>query len=89
MKGAGACQRPRIGLPPRLFYTCFYNHARRLRLEKLLCLEVSTATVEVLTDCFKPLLGPDGGFTSETAARRFRMLNGRYTAVSEVKRPNI
>jgi hypothetical protein len=26
---------------PQLFYTCFYNHARRLRLEKLLCLELS------------------------------------------------
>jgi hypothetical protein len=26
---------------PQLFYTCFYKHARRLRLEKLLCLEPS------------------------------------------------
>ena len=33
---------------------------------------------------FKPLLDPDGRFTSETAVS-----NGRYTAVSEVKRTNI
>jgi hypothetical protein len=28
--------------PPGVFYTCFYNHARRLRLEKLLYLELPT-----------------------------------------------
>jgi hypothetical protein len=28
--------------PPGIFYTCFYNHARRLRLEKLLYLELPT-----------------------------------------------
>jgi hypothetical protein len=36
----------------------------------------------------KPLLDPDpgGGFTSETAARRFQKRNDRYVTVSEVKR---
>jgi hypothetical protein len=58
---------------PGVFCTYFYNHARRLRLEKLLCLELSRSSNGFL----KPLLDPGGGFTSETAARRF----------SEVKRP--
>jgi hypothetical protein len=52
---------------PQLFYTHFYNHARRLRLEKLLCLEASGSP----NGFFKPLLDPDGGFTSETAERWF------------------
>ena len=30
----------RIGFHPQLFYTYFYNHAHRLRLEKLLYLEL-------------------------------------------------
>ena len=28
--------------PPGVFYKCFYNHARRLRLEKLLYIELSS-----------------------------------------------
>ena len=43
--------------PLGAFRTCFYNHAHRTRLEKLLYIE---------------LPDPDGGFTSETAGRRFR-----------------
>ena len=31
----------------------------------------------------------NGGFTSETAARRFKKWNGRYETVSEVKRLQI
>jgi len=27
---------------PQLFHTYFYNHAHRLRLEKLLCVELSS-----------------------------------------------
>jgi hypothetical protein len=53
---------------PGAFYTHFYNHARRLRLEKLLCLELSRSSNGLL----KPLLDPGGGFTSKTAARRFQ-----------------
>jgi hypothetical protein len=66
---------------PQLFYTYsiyFYNHARRLRLEKILYLELSRSS----NGFEKTLLGPYGGFRSETR-------NGRYTAVSEVKRPKI
>jgi hypothetical protein len=44
------------------FYTCFYDHARRLRLEKLLCLELSRSP----NGFFFVLLDPGGGFTSET-----------------------
>ena len=64
---------------PQLFYTCFYNHARHLRLEKLLHLELPISSSGFL----KPLLDPDGGFTSDPDG------NGRYTAVSEVKRKKI
>ena len=53
---------------PGVFYTYFYNHARRLRLEKLLCLGLSRSS----NGFFKPLLDPGGGFTSETAARWFQ-----------------
>jgi hypothetical protein len=60
--------------PPQLFYTYtyFYNHAHahRLRLEKLLHLELSSSRSS--NGFFKPLLDPDGGFTSETAERRFQ-----------------
>jgi hypothetical protein len=45
-----------------LIYTYFYNHARRLRLEKLLCLEPSRSS----NGLFKPLLDPGGGFGIET-----------------------
>jgi hypothetical protein len=46
----------------------FYNHAHRLRLEKLSYIEVSRSP----SGYFKPLLDPDGGFNSETAVRRFQ-----------------
>ena len=56
-----------------VFYTCPYNHARRLRLEKLLYLEVPRS--------------PNGFFLSTSGFRwRFRFWNRRM-AVSEVKRP--
>jgi hypothetical protein len=60
---------------PGVFYTYFYNHARRLRLGKPLYLELSRSC----SGFFKPLLDPGGGFNSETAERR--------TAFLEVKRP--
>jgi hypothetical protein len=53
---------------PGVFYKYFYNHAHRLRLEKLLYIELSRNS----NGYFKPLLDPGGGFTSETAARRFQ-----------------
>jgi hypothetical protein len=52
---------------PGVFYTNFYNHAHRLRLEKLLHVELSRSP----SGNFKPLLDPGGGFNSETAARQF------------------
>jgi hypothetical protein len=75
-RGAGflaACACQISGLDqastPQLFYTYSYNHARRLRLEKLLYLELSRSS----NGFKKPLLDPDGGFRSETAVtRRFR-----------------
>ena len=53
-----------------LVYTYFYNRARRLRLEKLLYMELPRSS----SGYFKPLLDPGlgSGFTSETAARRFQ-----------------
>ena len=54
--------------PPGVFYTYFYDHARRLRLEKLLYLELPRSP----NGFFKVLLDPGGAFTSETAARRFQ-----------------
>jgi hypothetical protein len=53
---------------PVVFYTCSYNPARRLRIEKLLYIELS----RISNGYFKPLLDPGGGFNSETAARRFQ-----------------
>ena len=54
---------------PQVFHTYVYNHARRLRLEKLLYIELSRSPNGFL----KPLLDPDGGFIIETAVtRRFR-----------------
>ena len=67
---------------PGVFYPYFYNHARRLRLKKLLCLVLS----RISNGYFKSLLDPGGGFTSETAARRLQKRNGRYVSVPEVKR---
>jgi hypothetical protein len=51
-----------------VFYTYFYNHAHRLRPEKLLCIELSRSS----NGFFKPLLDPDNRFASETAAWRFQ-----------------
>jgi hypothetical protein len=59
---------PHSSSTPEAFYTHFYNHARRPRLEKLLCLELSRS----LSGYLKVLLDPGGGFASETAARRFQ-----------------
>ena len=56
------------GRTPGVFYKYFYNHAHRPRLEKLLQIELSRSS----NGYFKPLLHPGGGFTSETAERRFR-----------------
>jgi hypothetical protein len=53
---------------PQLFYTYFYNQACRLCLEKQLYIELSRSS----SGLFKPLLDPGGGFTSETAERRFQ-----------------
>jgi hypothetical protein len=61
------------------------NHARRLRLEKLLYLELPRSP----NGFFKVFLDPGGGFNSETAARRFHKRNGRYETFSEVKRLQI
>jgi hypothetical protein len=64
---------------PQLFYTYFYNQAHRLRLEKLLYLELSRSS----NGFFKPLLDQDDGFTSETAERRFPFgCNSNVTAVA-------
>ena len=43
---------------PQPFYTRFYNQARRLRLEKLLYLELSISRSSNII--FKPLLDPGG-----------------------------
>ena len=51
---------------PGVFYTYFYNHAHRLRLEKLLYLELPRSS----NGFFKPLLDPGGGFRSETAVTK-------------------
>jgi hypothetical protein len=48
---------------PQVFCICFYNHARRLRLEKLLYIELSTSP----NGFFKPILDPGDHFRSETA----------------------
>jgi hypothetical protein len=69
---------------PGVFYKYFYN-ARRLRLKKLLYLELSRNS----NGYFKPLLDPGGGFTSETAARQSQKRHGRYVTVSEAKRLQI
>jgi hypothetical protein len=57
---------------PGVFYTYFYNHARRLRLETLVYIEV----FRTCNGYFKPL-DPGGGYASETAV----------AAVSELQRP--
>jgi hypothetical protein len=76
------CRIPHISPPvsvsswtPRIFYTYFYNRARRLRLEKLLLLylELSSSSngrfnnfwIQVAVSLLKP---PHGGFRSEMTA---------------------
>jgi hypothetical protein len=59
---------PNSSSTPGVFYTYFYNYAHRLRLEKLLQIELSRSP----NGFFKVLLDPGGGFTSETAERRFQ-----------------
>ena len=76
---------PSFKWAPGVFCIYFYEHAHRLRLEKVLYLGLSRSPNGFL----KPLLNPGGGFTSETAARRFQNRNGRYETVSEVKRLQI
>jgi hypothetical protein len=49
---------------PPVFYKYFYNHAHRLRLEKLSYIEFFRSP----NGFFKPLLGPGGHLVSETAA---------------------
>jgi hypothetical protein len=64
----GHLSPPNSRPPPGAFYTRFYDHARRLRFEKLLHLEL----FRISSRCLKPLLDPGGGFTSESATRRFQ-----------------
>jgi hypothetical protein len=76
-----------IGLfsTPQLFYTYFYDHARRLRLKKLLYIEIPRnpngfinhfwIQIPVAVSILNP---PQGGFRIETAVtRRFQKLNGQ------------
>ena len=77
----------------QLFWPYFYlgretwpcDHAHRLRLEKLLCLELSRS----FNGHFKPLLNPGGSSTSENTTRQFQKRNGRYETVSAVERSKI
>jgi hypothetical protein len=54
-----------IKVTPGVFYTYSHNRARRLRLEKLLYIEL----FRISNGFFKPLLDKGGGFTSETALK--------------------
>jgi hypothetical protein len=55
------------------FHACFHGHARRLRLEKLLCLGLSRSP----SGHFTPLLDPGGGF--KTADLEFKWpSHGRF-----------
>jgi hypothetical protein len=54
--------------PLGYFIYIFCNYAHRLRLKKLLYIELYRSS----NGHFKPLLDPGGGFTSEAAARRFQ-----------------
>jgi hypothetical protein len=51
---------------PGVFYKYFYNHALRLRLEKLLYIELSRSS----NGYFKPLLNPGGGLRSEAVVTK-------------------
>jgi hypothetical protein len=55
-----------LKLDPRGIYKYFYNHGHRLRLEKLLYIELSRSS----SGYFKALLDPGGGFRSETAVTK-------------------
>jgi hypothetical protein len=63
---------------PTVFYTYFYNHARRLRLEKTIIDGASRSS----NGYFKPLLDPGGRFRNETTVTS-------HETVSEVKRLQI
>jgi hypothetical protein len=61
-------QWPRSHFDPQLFYTCFYNHAHRLRLEKLEVPDGRFASeaasgfwIQMAVSLLKP---PHGGFRS-------------------------
>jgi hypothetical protein len=54
---------------PQLFYTHFYNHARRLRFKKLLCIELCRCPSGHL----KPLLDPGGRFVVVSEAKRLQI----------------
>jgi hypothetical protein len=69
-------QSPSFKFDPRGILYYFYNHARRLRPEKILYLQLSRSP----SGYFNPLLGPGGGFRSETAF---------YVTVSDLKRLQI
>jgi hypothetical protein len=74
LTSAGHCRALDPRTTPQVY---FYNPARRrLRLEKLLCLELSRSGSS--NGFFKQILDPGGRFASETTHR---------TALSEVKRP--
>jgi hypothetical protein len=67
---------PHSSPTPGVFYTHFYNHAHRPRLEKLACLELS--------------ISPNGFVLSASGSRwRFQKRNGRHETASEVKRLQI
>jgi hypothetical protein len=60
-RGPWASPDPNVESSPLghgVFYTYFYNHVHRLRLEKLLHLELSKSS----SGYFKPLLDPGGGY---------------------------
>jgi hypothetical protein len=68
-----------MGFRPQLFYTYFYNHAHRLRLEKLLYIELSRSPngflnhfwIQVaVSEVKRPL---HGGFGSKTAKNQTAM----------------
>jgi hypothetical protein len=54
---------------PAILHTFLYgNHARRLRLKKLLYIEISRSP----NGFFEPVLDPGGGLNFETAERRLQ-----------------
>jgi hypothetical protein len=61
-------------MPVVTFYTCFYNHARRLLLKKLLHVELSRSS----SGYFKPSLDPGGGFTAVSELKLKRPPRKRF-----------